>query len=874
MAGFGGAVKLTGESEYRKALKAISQDLKELSAETKLVSAQYASNSKSIEALTAKQTALNKQYEAQSQKVKILKDQYNAMSAEYSKNKANHDALVKSYESESEELARIGKECGTTSDEYKAQAAVVSDLASEVKKSSTNLEQNETQMSKMRTELTNATTEMTKTENELNSLDSELKDTADSSKDFGDEIQDAGEKADKASSGGFTVLKGVLANLASSAIQAALSGLMQLGGAIIDVGKQAITSYADYEQLVGGVETLFGAGGLSLEEYAASVGKTVDEVRGEYDNLMTAQEAVLQNASEAYKTAGLSANEYMETVTSFSAALTSSLGGDTVKAAEVANQALIDMADNANKMGTDMESIQNAYQGFAKQNYTMLDNLKLGYGGTKEEMERLLKDAQEISGIEYNIDNLNDVYSAINVIQTELGITGTTAKEAASTISGSTQMMASAWSNLVTGIADDNADFDSLINDFIDSVMAVADNLLPRIQTAIQGMAKLATSLLQQLVPQIVQTIPPLLQQTLPLLLEAVKSVITTILEVLPEIIPVISDLIPQIVQTIIDLLPLVLDAGIQLIMSLIQGISDSIPQLLDMLPTLITDIVTVLTDNLPLVIDTGIALLTALIDGILAALPQLIDQIPVIVDKLIVTLIDNLPKIIEGGVKLITSLQSGIINQTPKLIAMIPQIIGNMVTTLKNNLPKILASGKEIITSLVNGVKSVLSSIGTAGQSIMSSMLNALSSFPSKMLDVGKNAIKGIWNGINDMKSWITDKVKSLGTTLLNAVKSALGIASPSKVFRDQVGKNIALGIGEGFSDEMANVAKDMQNEIPVLDVGGAEYSSSSLGSGALNYQAMVNAFKEALQDVDVVLDDRQVGKFVKKTVENAIYT
>ena len=389
------------------------------------------------------------------------------MSAEQEKNKAKHDALVNSYNEESAKLSKIAQECGTTSEEYKNQAQVVTDLSLEVAKSSKTLGQNETQMSKMRTELTNATTEMTKTENEINSLDSELKDSADDSKEFGKEIKTAGDNAEKAGNGGFTVLKGVLADLGASAIKAAVSGLKQVGGALVNLGKQAISNYADYEQLVGGVETLFGTGGKSLEDYAKSIGKSVDEAKGEYSKLKDAQDIVLRGAANAYQTAGMSANDYIKNVTSFSASLISSLGGDTQKAAMAANSALIDMSDNANKMGTDMQSIANAYQGFAKQNYTMLDNLKLGYGGTKEEMQRLLKDAEKFSGVKYDIKNLNDVYSAIHVIQTELGITGTTAKEAASTISGSTNMMKSAWTNLVTGIADDNANFEELIDNFI-----------------------------------------------------------------------------------------------------------------------------------------------------------------------------------------------------------------------------------------------------------------------------------------------------------------------------------------------------------------------------------------------------------------------
>ena len=375
MAGFGGAVKLTGESEYRKALQQINQTLRETSADLKLVTAQYANNDKSIEALTTKQAALTKQYEAQSSKVKTLQAQYTALASQYESNKAKHEALTKSLATETDKLKAIEQESGKASKEYQDQAKVVNDLSSEVSKSSKNLDQNEKSLSKMRVELTNATTEMTKTENELNKMDDALKDSGDSSEELGKEVKKAGDEAEKSANGGFTVFKAVLADLTSSAIKGAIEGLKNLGAAAISLGKDAITSYADYEQLVGGVETLFGAGGQSLEEYAKSVGKSVDEAKGEYDKLLKAQTTVLNNASEAYKTAGMSANEYMENVTGFSAALVSSLGGDTEKAADVANRAMLDMSDNANKMGSDLGSIQNAYQGFAKQNYTMLDNL-------------------------------------------------------------------------------------------------------------------------------------------------------------------------------------------------------------------------------------------------------------------------------------------------------------------------------------------------------------------------------------------------------------------------------------------------------------------------------------------------------------------
>lgn len=267
--------------------------------------------------------------------------------------------------------------------------------------------------------------------------------------------------------------------------------------AITSLTKASIGAYANYEQLVGGVETLFGAGGLSLEEYAASVGKSVEKVQEKYNSLMSAQTAVFTNAQQAYRTAGLSANEYMETATSFSASLVSSLKGNTEEAARLTDMAVTDMADNSNKMGTSMGSIQNAYQGFAKQNYTMLDNLKLGYGGTKKEMQRLLKDAQKISGQKYNIKNFDDVIEAIHVIQEEMGITGTTAEEAANTISGSWNSTKSAWENLMVGLSDGGADIDELYANLESSAGNVVKNVAKVIPTLAKNVVRVVGNLLQ-----------------------------------------------------------------------------------------------------------------------------------------------------------------------------------------------------------------------------------------------------------------------------------------------------------------------------------------------------------------------------------------
>jgi len=349
MSSFGGSVKLTGESEYQRALKQITQNLKEQASEMKVLATQYDKNDKSTQAMASKSEALNQKLQIQSDKLNVLKSRYNEVNATYGKNSQAQKELTDQLTKEKAKLDEIGSTLGKTSKEYQDQQKVVNQL--ENKQESYNRA-----VSEAKIQLNQAQAEVNKTTKELDALGKEEEDVTKKTKEAGD---------------GFTVFKGILANLGTQAINSAINGLKSMGSVLVNVGKQAIESYADYEQLVGGVETLFGAGGKSLEEYAKSVGKSVEDVRGEYNDLMVAQDYVLIDSANAYKTAGLSANEYMETVTSFSASLISSLGGDTIKASEYANRAIIDMSDNANKMGTDMGMIQNAYQGFAKQNYTI-----------------------------------------------------------------------------------------------------------------------------------------------------------------------------------------------------------------------------------------------------------------------------------------------------------------------------------------------------------------------------------------------------------------------------------------------------------------------------------------------------------------------
>ena len=422
-------------------------------------------------------------------------------------------------------------------------------------------------------------------------------------------------------------------------------GLAAAGAGIVAIGKQAVSSYAEYEQLVGGVETLF-------KDMA---------------------DTVIENADNAYKTAGMSANEYMQTVTSFSASLLQSLGGDTQKAAEYADMAIRDMGDNANKMGTSMEMIQNAYQGFAKQNYTMLDNLKLGYGGTKEEMQRLLDDASAIAGIDFDISSYADVVQAINVIQTEMGITGTTAKEAGSTIQGSMASMGAAWKNLLTGLTDPTQNLDKLITNFVDSVGTAMGNLVPKITTTLNGIVKMISSL----APIIIAEVPNLVSTILPPVLEGAISVVSAVIEIMPSLFEMIVGLLPSLIEMaiskLIELLPQLITGLVNIIVMLCNNFTEIIQPIIDNLPEIIMSIVNGLMDNLPQLIEGLINLVIAIVQAMPQITMALIECIPSIISSLVVALMNTLPVFISGIAKYFGSIIPTVTNCFMK----IPNIFG-----------------------------------------------------------------------------------------------------------------------------------------------------------------------------------------------------
>lgn len=712
---FGGTIKLQGESEYRKAISQISQQLKVMGSEMSKVTAEFGKNNTSTESLTQKNKILNEQIDKQKEKVGIL-------------NKALQDAKEQ-YGDNSKQAVNWQISLN------KAEAQLIS-MQKEVENNNQILEKNEKQTQKNSNEIEKFGNSATKTGEKTLSL--------------GD------------------IIKG---NLISEAIIGGVkklaSEMKELASKVGEVVTESINARGELEQQVGGVETLF----------------------------KESSNTVIQNANNAYKTAGMSASDYMETVTSFSASLLDSLGGNTEKSAKVADMAIIDMSDNANKMGTSIESIQNAYQGFAKQNYTMLDNLKLGYGGTKTEMERLLKDAQKISGIKYNINNLNDVYSAIHVIQGELGITGTTAKESAETLEGSMSSMKSSWSNFLSGSGN--------LNQVVDSAKNVVNNVV---------------RIANEAIPQIIGDLNSSLPQILELGKTILKEIITGIKTYLPNLMKSAIEIVSTLCQELITLLPELIEIGVQVITQLIFGIAQMLPELIPQCIDAIITIVNGLLDNIDMIIDAGIQLILGLADGLIEALPKLIEKAPEIIQKLFDAIINNLPKILQAG----------------------GELIGKLIMGIVGSFWKLLEVGPELVKNIVQGISGVWDTIK----------------------DAGKNIVEGLWQGISGMANWVYEKITGFANNIVANIKSALGIHSPSTILRDEVGKFMAQGIGVGFSNEMGNVAKDMQDAIPTkFDVSTSLIGNNKDSNSNSLTTALIQAFKEFKPSI--ILNGEQIGEF-----------
>lgn len=604
------------------------------------------------------------------------------------------------------------------------------------------------------------------------------------------------------------------------------------GASAVGLSQKVISAYADYEQLVGGVDTLFG----------------------------DASKKVQQFADDAFLTAGLSANEYMETVTGFSASLLQSLGGDTSKAADVANQAVTDMSDNANKMGSDIGSIQNAYQGFAKQNYTMLDNLKLGYGGTQEEMKRLLADAEKISGIKYDISSFADVTEAIHVMQTEMGITGTTAQEATETISGSLAGMGSAWQNLLAGMGNADADVGKLVDNLVEQFGYVVKNITPvlgNIVSALPGLLNGLLTAVADLLPTLLSAVTDLFNQ-----------VLQTLLTLLPGLIPVVVDTLLSLVQTIVDNLPLFIDVAMQIITALVTGIAQALPTLIPAAVQALITIVQGLINNLPMLLDAALQLIVGLAQRLITALPMLIQALPTIINSLVSFFIGSIPMIIEAGIQLLVALVEALPTIIQAIVKAIPQIITSVVRAFSDATPELISAGVTLFIALVENLPQIIIAIVAAIPQIMIAVIDGFLSYLSELGnvgwklitgfideftsvdwgEVGMNIIRGIGQGISKAAGGLWDAAKGVLGGFKDNVLGFFGIHSPSRWGRDAVGKWIPRGIAGGIEQDaytMQDALTDAANKL-TFDTSslGANVDLSQINPNVLNTEDILDDF------------------------------
>lgn len=557
---------------------------------------------------------------------------------------------------------------------------------------------------------------------------------------FGDSMPD-GHKF--GSSLGGKVVSGFGSTIKKGFALAAKAGIATISAASAGIGaivKSSASAYADYEQNIGGVETLF------------------------KDNADT----IVKYASEAYKTAGISANDYMQNVTSFSASLLQGLGGDTAQAAEIANEAMVDMSDNANKFGTDISSIQNAYQGFAKQNYTMLDNLKLGYGGTQAEMARLINDSGVLGdSIKVDEKTVNSVsfdkmIEAIHKVQTDLDITGTTSKEAATTVSGSLGSVKAAWANLMAGMGDKNADLKNLIKEMVSTVKTFAKNIMPVIKQALSGV----TTLISELAPDIAAELPQLVSDLLPQLIEAGTQIFQALVKG-------ISDNIGMITQAAITAITIIATALIQNAGPLVQSLATIITTIAQALPTILPGLISAIVEQIPTVIQAVLECLPAIIDGAIQ-----------IVTALAKALVDNIDLIIDGAVQIIDALTMSLSDSdtAAKLAQSALEIIGTLTMELLKNLPDILAGGILIAVELIKGIAQGMVDYFAPVSDALSDMLIDLTDWFSRkwndFKEWGSDMIQAFIDGIKEKWQSLKDTVCDVASS----VKDFLGFSEPDK--------------------------------------------------------------------------------------------
>lgn len=649
-------------------------------------------------------------------------------------------------------------------------------------------------------------------------------------------------------------IEGKLGKAAATAASLVAAGVTAVAAGVAAVTGMSMNAYAAYEQNVGGIQKIFGNMGKSLEDYAAMTGQTVEQCSGKWQQLEQAQTTVLANADRAYITAGLSANRYMEQVTGFSASLVKSLGGDTVKAAEYADTAMVDMSDNANTFGTAMEDLQNAYGGFAKQNYTMLDNLKLGYGGTKEEMQRLISDAHAVNGaVDESSLSFDNIVLAIHTMQEQMQIAGTTSREAATTIEGSCNMAKAAWENWVTELGKDDADMGKLTTELVESVETAASNIVPRVATIV-------STAVEQL-PGVIATLAPVAGEAFASIADSAMSALSGAFGGLDEIGAQVG---PVLYDGIVNGLSFLSGAAADIMTRLGGYLAENLPSIMESGLQILTGLSESIAENAGVLAEGAANLIVGLAQGIADSLPTIIEQAPVIVQNLADAINDNAPTLLGAGIQAIVTLALGIVQAIPTLIANIPAIFSaflaawsaldwlslgrdaitflgdgiagmagfvstcgtNIVSAIRGaiqNLPSTLSNlGKVAMYNLQGAISGAVGAVKGAALRIASNIESAFLGLPGRVVSIGRNIVQGIANGIAGAAGVVVDKITGVVGGAIDAAKNLLGIHSPSRVFRKMFGY-VMEGAALGIDDKADMPVASMRSAVSAVEDAAA---------------------------------------------------
>ena len=805
MAGFGGAIKLTGESDYRKALKQITLDLKEVDSELKVVATQYDKNDKSQEALTAQSEALAKKMEAQAKKVGVLKDSYKTMSAQAEENKAKHEALKKELEGAVAELEKIEKESGKTSAEYKLQMDSVAYLTTEYEKSSKAIDNQDQALSKARIEINKAQSDYNTTSRTLEGLTASEEDSAKGSKDLGKAVSESGKEAEKSAKGGFTVLKGALANLASDAIKNAISGMKSLAKEVSKAATEAVSSVIDLGDSISDNSKKLGISAEAYQELGYVFEQNGADIESFKSGFLKLTKAI-ESGDEAFQELGISAEALK-----------------TMSREEI------------------FEATLKGLQGIQDENKkTILSTQLLGKGAM--ELGAVLSDTTDIDALKARVHELG-------------GVMSNEAVDSADKMQDSLTDMKTAINGIKVSIV---TQFLPSLNEVVDGLTDIfsGGDLNKGFDKILKGVSETADTILNKILPKVIEMIPRVLESGLPVIISGIETVVSSLGEQLPDI---ISKLFGAVKIVITDLAEWLSQEG-------------NVSELLSGVLGLVVDLTNQFAQLLPVILPAIVQVVAEVAKFLTAPenLDLLLNSTILVVGEICKALIKSLPSVL----KILENLGLNIVEGFVKTGGKVKEAFSLLISWVKTAFTNWIKDTASKISQASASFLGKVSDIKTKILNFVTNIFDTIKELPKKVVSIGANIASGIWEGLNSKLNYLKQKISDFGKSIISKIKSVFQIASPSKVTKS-LGAFLAEGLGVGFSDEMKSVNEDIKSALPTFDnIESPSVSGSLATTGGLDYYTMVSAFKEALESVNIELDDQKVGKFVKKTVTQAIYT